>query len=207
VQGCNPGGAWNTACGTDGGHNLSDTDPRFVNTGFLGNLHLRAASPAVDMGDNLSVGGMAADLDGRPRIHNGAVDLGAYEYQNEAPLVASFFILTFAEQDVHFTLSHFTDHFTDANGDALASIRITALPDHGILSLGVSPVVLNQEIPAGSIGELRLTPPAGWSGLTSFTWTASDGQAYASSPAAVMITLTPPIDPGSTGVFLPLVVR
>lgn len=32
VQGCNPGGDWQSACGTDGGNNLPDVDPLFIET-------------------------------------------------------------------------------------------------------------------------------------------------------------------------------
>ncbi|MBK8431322.1 MAG: hypothetical protein IPL28_08540 [Chloroflexi bacterium] len=32
VQGCNPSGAWVASCGTDGGNNLADADPLFVET-------------------------------------------------------------------------------------------------------------------------------------------------------------------------------
>ena len=79
VEGCNPGGVWNTACGTDGTHNLADVDPKFTY-----DLHLQGSSPAIDKGDNtlISLEGITTDLDGNPRIVGSAVDLGAYEYQS-----------------------------------------------------------------------------------------------------------------------------
>ncbi len=90
VQGCKPGGAWQISCGIDGGHNLSDADPRFVTPvdplqapSTAGDLHLWASSPAINTGDN-SATSTATDLDGKPRIFDGAVDLGAYEFQGGA---------------------------------------------------------------------------------------------------------------------------
>ncbi len=89
VQGENPPGTGNLD-----GTNLAN-DPDFIaplapglNTG--GNYRLRSSSPAVNAGDNnadLDAGGagtttissIASDLDGKPRITGGTVDLGAYE--------------------------------------------------------------------------------------------------------------------------------
>ena len=82
VEGCNPGGVWNTACGTDGMHNLADVDPKFV-AELPADLHLHSSSPAIDKGSNALIGGLVStDLDGNPRIVGGAVDLGAYEFQS-----------------------------------------------------------------------------------------------------------------------------
>ena len=78
VQGCNPGGVWNPACYTNGGHNLADADPKFVDAA-QGNLRLQVNSPAINKGNNAFVSGITTDLDGNPRIFGGVVDLGAYE--------------------------------------------------------------------------------------------------------------------------------
>lgn len=45
-----------------------------------GNLRLQSNSPCINAGNNAYVGG-SADLDGRPRIQAGTVDMGAYEFQ------------------------------------------------------------------------------------------------------------------------------
>lgn len=87
VEGCNPGGTWTAACGTDDGNNLADADPKFVTPidattapTTTGNLRLQAGSPAIDAGNNAALPvGITTDLDGKPRIVNGVVDLGAYE--------------------------------------------------------------------------------------------------------------------------------
>jgi len=75
--------------------NLS-TDPLFVRNAFAdvaGDYHLQMGSAAIDAGDNNTAAQMAAaDLDGNPRIADGngdgdpRVDIGAYEYTNQAPV-------------------------------------------------------------------------------------------------------------------------
>jgi predicted outer membrane repeat protein len=87
VQSCRPAGAWTATCGLDGGHNLADADPLFVETPDpaaaptpAGNVRLEADSPAVDAGNNSYVAGVATDLDGKARIAGTAVDLGPYEW-------------------------------------------------------------------------------------------------------------------------------
>jgi hypothetical protein len=77
-------------------------DPLFVrNPGGngasdFGDLHLQWGSPAIDVGNDAAVivppfpanlNGQPLDLDGNPRISRAHVDLGAYEYQNLAPIV------------------------------------------------------------------------------------------------------------------------
>jgi hypothetical protein len=61
--------------------NITNT-PLFVNEA-AGNLRLQSNSPCVDSGDNSFISA-ATDLDGRPRIVGGRVDMGAYEYQASA---------------------------------------------------------------------------------------------------------------------------
>jgi hypothetical protein len=55
-----------------------DADPLFVDTAG-GDLHLTYLSPCKDAGDNTVVT-MTVDLEGDPRIANGAVDMGADEF-------------------------------------------------------------------------------------------------------------------------------
>lgn len=72
----------------------SSADPLFVRAPFtggptdFGDLHVQAGSPAIDTGlnDAALFFGLTTDLDGSPRIHNGTVDIGAYEFSNHPPV-------------------------------------------------------------------------------------------------------------------------
>jgi len=44
--------------------------------------HLRFGSPCINVGDNTATNLPATDMDGGPRIQDGVVDLGAYEFNN-----------------------------------------------------------------------------------------------------------------------------
>jgi predicted outer membrane repeat protein len=86
IEGCNAS-TWDSACGTDGGNNLADADPQFVSPvdpalapSTTGHLMLKPTSPAIDQGDN-SLNSSTLDAGGAPRVANGTIDLGAYEWQ------------------------------------------------------------------------------------------------------------------------------
>ncbi|MDD5707957.1 MAG: choice-of-anchor Q domain-containing protein [Kiritimatiellae bacterium] len=53
-------------------------DPLFVDSA-AGNFHLKSSSPCVDAGINLDGITTMVDLDGKPRVRYGTVDMGAYE--------------------------------------------------------------------------------------------------------------------------------
>jgi T5SS/PEP-CTERM-associated repeat protein len=58
--------------------------PLFVNTNAA-NYRLESTSPCIDAGNNADVS-TATDLEGKPRIHNGTVDMGAYEWVPPNPI-------------------------------------------------------------------------------------------------------------------------
>lgn len=70
---------------------IFNEDPQFADPAS-GNFHLLSSSPAIDDGNNdaVSEAGLIMDLDHLPRIHNGTVDMGVFEYGSAvgtAPLV------------------------------------------------------------------------------------------------------------------------
>ncbi|MGV6852908.1 MAG: beta strand repeat-containing protein [bacterium] len=88
LQGSGGSSAWTPSLLVNGGGNL-DIDPLFIaNTDpstaptLSGNARLQSTSTAVDAGDNSFVTG-STDLDGRSRISNTTVDMGAYEMTSQ----------------------------------------------------------------------------------------------------------------------------
>jgi predicted outer membrane repeat protein len=86
VEGCNPSGTWNAACGSDQNGNSIDSDPAFIAPidyssapTASGNFRIVQNSPAVDVGNN-AFNTTNSDLDGHARIFGSAIDLGGYEY-------------------------------------------------------------------------------------------------------------------------------
>jgi len=70
---------------TSGPGNIA-VPPLFVNYAG-GNLRLQTNSPCINAGNNADVVG-STDLDGRPRIVSGTVDIGAYEFQGSGSVIS-----------------------------------------------------------------------------------------------------------------------
>jgi predicted outer membrane repeat protein len=126
-------GGWYT------GEGNVDTDPLFMNQAG-GNYHLRPNSPCINAGNNSAVpSGVTTDLDSKPRIINGTVDMGAYEYEQQQLRIIYVDAGTSGENNG----SSWTDAYNflqDALADANASetrteIRVAAgtyQPDWGV---------------------------------------------------------------------------
>jgi len=78
-DGYSPGapGFWGACSGQSGTNGNISADPLFVGKT---NFRLRAKSPAINAGDNSAPDIPPEDLAGKPRIVDGAIDMGAYEY-------------------------------------------------------------------------------------------------------------------------------
>ncbi len=70
---------------TNGVGNITNA-PLFVSEAD-GNLRLQAGSPCINAGNNAFVS-VLTDLDGNPRVANGTVDIGAYEYQGSGSAIS-----------------------------------------------------------------------------------------------------------------------
>jgi len=65
----------------EGGTGVIHSDPSFVSGS---DYHLNAGSPCIDTGSNSVSGIPSTDLEGNPRIAEGTVDMGAYEFSTPA---------------------------------------------------------------------------------------------------------------------------
>jgi len=102
---------------TNGIGNITNA-PLFVDTYNWADLRLRPDSPCIDEGNNDFVT-WETDLDGNPRILNGIVDMGAYEFK---PLSPAELVLHLAEIVAKSDLSHKRPLLASLEA-ALASIK------------------------------------------------------------------------------------
>jgi CSLREA domain-containing protein len=111
---------------------------------------------------------------------------------NDAPTTADRTVTTNEDTNYTFTLADFAFSDVDA-GASLASVRITALPAAGTLTLNGVAVTANQSIAAADIaaGLLVFTPAVNANGTAhaSFTFRVSDG-ALQSSTATMTVDVT-----------------
>jgi VCBS repeat-containing protein len=112
---------------------------------------------------------------------------------NDAPLASNQVYTTVSTVSRVFGVNDFG--YTDAEGDALAKIRVASLPGSGTLLLGGAPVAANQEISAADItaGRLRFVPneTISTSVSTAFAFQVNDGTVYSAATYAVTLNVTP----------------
>jgi PKD repeat protein len=115
-------------------------------------FHLCLGSPAIDAGSTTGLVLPATDFDGNPRVINGNVDIGAYEFDPNAPPRISFEadkvsgVAPLSVQFTSFTTTNVTQYLWDF-GDGTSSTE--ANPLHSF-ALGIYTVSLNVIAPTGT---------------------------------------------------------
>jgi len=128
--------------------------PLFVDQ-IKGNLRLQSNSPCINAGDNGAAPG-STDLDGRPRIVGGTVDIGAYEYQ---PGVRGEFIGWLSEFGLR---TDGSADYADADSDGMNNWQEW----------------IAGTVPTNASSALRLLPPSiGASGIL-LTWQSVTNRTY-----------------------------
>ena len=115
----------------------------------------------------------------------------------EQPPVVSDSALPMVENNtLNITPADFAADFSDPNaGDTLQAVQITALPQQGTLywtDPATGHVTYVSSVPCTLSpvpSTLTYQPPAGYTGSDSFQWNASDGQAYAATPATMTVNI------------------
>ena len=153
-----------------------DTDPCFIDAAN-GNHHLLPESVCINAGDpNYIPEPNETDLDGKPRVIGGRIDMGAYEYPNTLPVadagpnqVAYAWIDGIAEVTMDGSGSY------DADGDELTYLWRWSIDGNDYEANGVSPTI---ELPVGQ-HTIELVVNDGWED---------------SEPNEVVITVVEPIE-------------
>lgn len=107
---------------------------------------------------------------------------------NDVPTLDDVSKTTNEDIAVSIPAADFAAKFSDPDS-TLAKVKITSLPEHGVLKLSGNAVNVDQEIAAADLANLIFEPEAHWHGFTSFGWNGSDGTNYAASNALVLITV------------------
>lgn len=93
--------------------------------------------------------------------------------------------------DIPFTVTDFTNKYSDPNNLVLSKIQILSLPTpaQGLLKLSGIAVNVNDEISFANLGNITFTPTTNYTGTFSFLWNGSNGTNYAALPANINIAI------------------
>ena len=131
-------------------------DPLFLDPAN-NDFHLCLGSPAIDAGSTAGLVLPATDFDGNPRVIDGNVDIGAYEFDPNAPPRVSFEankvsgVAPLSVQFTSFTTTNVTQYLWDF-GDGTSSTE--ANPLHSFAP-GIYTVSLNVIAPTGTGTDTR----------------------------------------------------
>jgi len=101
---------------------------------WRGNFHLQSSSPGIDVGNNSYVAD-EFDLDGKPRIINEVVDMGAYEFGNASPVITErVSVHVTMDQDSAPVPFNLTLHATDFENEIL-TWTVSSFATNGIAAV------------------------------------------------------------------------
>ncbi len=114
---------------------------------------------------------------------------------NDAPTILGSLKAGREDEVFTFGVNDFTSVFSDVDsGDTLQSIKITDLPESGVLLLRSggqdTNVPLNTPLTLAQIAQLIYVPDPDYNGTDSFQWSAADNETD-SAPATVTLTVAP----------------
>lgn len=127
--------------------NLDAVDPVFVNEAS-GDFGLRATSPMIDAGDTNAGELSETDLAGNPRVVNGVVDIGAYEWQGSSSETCS---------DNAITISNLTVNNRRVTYQSAVEVEVTsdvAVDQYGLLSVSAPRLSFGPGFRIGTTGQL-----------------------------------------------------
>ncbi len=175
--------------GRDGTGNIN-ADPLFFNPS-ANNYHLQTGSPCIDTGSNIAVPSwLTTDIEGNPRILNGVVDMGAYEYS--APLPTTISITSSQNPSTYGQVVTFTAIVTSSSSTPTGTVQF----DIDNAAFGTPVTMVNGSATSGATSSLSVsdhTVTAIYSGDTSFNssiGTLSGGQVVQASGDATLSGLT-----------------
>lgn len=160
--------------GTNG--NKVGVDPRLASLGDNGGptrTHsLLTGSPAINAG--ISTGAPSTDQRGLPRPSGGAVDIGAFEVQNTAPVATNDSYSTNEDTILTVSAPGVLGNDTDAEGNPLTAVLVSSTSNGSLIF--------------NANGSFTYRPRFNFNGTDSFTYRARDG-VNDSNIATVTITI------------------